>query len=180
MSLERSRRPEFDERTLPEQEYDGYAAEEQHERGVSDLVLDVPVLKIDELNLEVQDLEAHVSLRAELADLVKINVGVDVHLGEAKLEVKGVEAQALLTVRLERTLGTLNRALEAINRNPRILGGAVQGAGRTDRGSAEAGEPGATNAARRKADELGVELSGVRGTGSGGRILVKDVEKAAR
>jgi pyruvate/2-oxoglutarate dehydrogenase complex dihydrolipoamide acyltransferase (E2) component len=38
----------------------------------------------------------------------------------------------------------------------------------------------ATEAAKRKARELGVRIYDVKGTGSGGRILVKDVEKAAR
>jgi len=38
----------------------------------------------------------------------------------------------------------------------------------------------ATEAARRRANETGVKLSGVKGTGSDGRILVKDVERAAR
>lgn len=38
-----------------------------------------------------------------------------------------------------------------------------------------AGEPRATNAARRKAEELGVDLSEVKGTGSGGLITIKDV-----
>ena len=37
----------------------------------------------------------------------------------------------------------------------------------------------ATDAARRRVEELGVELGEVRGTGSGGRVLVKDVERAA-
>jgi pyruvate/2-oxoglutarate dehydrogenase complex dihydrolipoamide acyltransferase (E2) component len=37
----------------------------------------------------------------------------------------------------------------------------------------------ATPAAERKADELGVDLSQIEGTGSGGRITVKDVTKAA-
>ena len=36
-----------------------------------------------------------------------------------------------------------------------------------------------TNAAKRRAQELNVDLSSVRGTGSGGRVLVKDVEAAA-
>ncbi|QIN80853.1 hypothetical protein GBA65_16095 [Rubrobacter marinus] len=36
----------------------------------------------------------------------------------------------------------------------------------------------ATDAARRRAEELGLDLSVVKGTGSGGRILVRDVEKA--
>jgi large subunit ribosomal protein L20 len=37
----------------------------------------------------------------------------------------------------------------------------------------------ATEAASRKAEELGVDLSSVEGTGQGGRITVGDVEKAA-
>lgn len=37
----------------------------------------------------------------------------------------------------------------------------------------------ATEAAKRRAKELGVDLSSVKGTGSGGRILVKDVEATA-
>ena len=38
----------------------------------------------------------------------------------------------------------------------------------------------ATDAARRRADELGLDLSGIEGTGSGGRILVRDVEDAGK
>ena len=40
-------------------------------------------------------------------------------------------------------------------------------------------EPEVTEAAKRRANEFGVDLSSVKGTGSGGRILVKDVEAAA-
>lgn len=39
--------------------------------------------------------------------------------------------------------------------------------------------PEVTEAAERKAKDLGVDLSGVKGSGSGGRILVKDVEASA-
>ncbi len=39
--------------------------------------------------------------------------------------------------------------------------------------------PEVTDAAQRRADELGVDPTGVEGTGSGGRVLVKDVEAAA-
>ena len=41
-------------------------------------------------------------------------------------------------------------------------------------------EPYATNAARQKAERLGVDLSEVEGSGSGGRITVTDVVKAAQ
>ena len=286
-------------------------------------MLDVPVLNIDELHLEVNELRAHVSSRAELANLVKINVGVDVYLDDVNLDIKGLEAQALLKVQLDRVLGTLDRALEAINNNPQILSEVVQdldsavedtggdpsqgpreseqnvdsvpqledvtgqvgettqptgdvsdwatdetqqaagglldrtadeqdwtvdGSGNAaeippdksneldseektgsladlrieeeyidewgrivgrardetgnvveevldeegqvldasvpadteDRESEDDGDVEATDAARRKADELGIKLSDVRGTGSGGRILVKDVERTAK
>ena len=43
-----------------------------------------------------------------------------------------------------------------------------------------AGEVKATDAARRKAEELGVDLAVVEGTGADGRITVGDVEKAAK
>jgi pyruvate/2-oxoglutarate dehydrogenase complex dihydrolipoamide acyltransferase (E2) component len=201
------------EQTSFEHEYDGYLVNRNEQPGSDepDVVLDVPMLKVDELDLEVEDLTAHISLRAELANLVKVNVGVDVYLGKVKLGIKGVEAQALLKVRLERILGTLDRALEAISRDPQILREADRGAEQTVGGESQAaqekteltgdtaGQAGgaterandasgrddevadeveATDAARRKAQELGVRLSGVKGTGSGGRVLVKDVKEA--
>lgn len=39
--------------------------------------------------------------------------------------------------------------------------------------------PEVTEAAERRAKDLGVDLSAVKGSGSGGRVLVKDVEAAA-
>ena len=41
------------------------------------------------------------------------------------------------------------------------------------------GGPDATPTARQRAEELGVELASVEGTGEGGRITVEDVQKAA-
>jgi pyruvate/2-oxoglutarate dehydrogenase complex dihydrolipoamide acyltransferase (E2) component len=103
--------------------HEGYIStrDEQADDDTPTLMLDVPVLNVDEINLEVEDLRAHVSLRAELADLVKINVGVDIFLDKVKLDIKGLEAQALLKIKLDRVLGTLDRALEAIDKNPQIL-----------------------------------------------------------
>lgn len=111
------------------QEYDSYVADqnEQPSGDDADVMLDVPVLKIDELDFEVDDLRLHVSLRAELADLVRVNAGIDAYLDKVKLSVKGLEAQAALKIGLQRVLDTLDRALEAVNRNPQILGETVRG-----------------------------------------------------
>ena len=62
-------------------------------------------------------------------------------------------------------------------------GGGDDATRRVDQPTGEAGEPKsgveATPAAERRAEELGVDLSQVEGTGSGGRITVKDVNRAA-
>ncbi len=88
-----------------------------------DVLLDVSQLKVDEIGLEVEGLEAHVSLSAGVGDLVHLAVGADVTLGKVKLDIKGVEAQALLKVRLEKVLAILDRALATVDRHPEILRG---------------------------------------------------------
>lgn len=157
-----------------------------------DVVLDVPTLNVEELDLEVEDLRAHVSVRAEVANFVNVNIGVDAYLDTVKLGIKGVEAQVLLKVKLERILGTIDRALSALEQNPGLLDDRM----REQRGSTAeiqgpvvepepegseepAAEVEATNAARRKAEDLGVDLSRIQGSGAGGRILVRDVLEAA-
>ena len=47
-------------------------------------------------------------------------------------------------------------------------------------GAVEQEELDATHAARQKAEQLGVDLSEVEGSGAGGRITVKDVVQAAQ
>ena len=86
-----------------------------------DVLLDVPVLKVEEITLKVEGLRAHVSVMAELADLVKLSVGADVGLDKVELTIKGVEAQALLKVRLEQVRAILDKALTTIGENPEIL-----------------------------------------------------------
>ena len=86
-----------------------------------DVYLDIPALKVDEISLEVEDLHAHVSLQAEVLDLVKLHVGVDATLGHVALDIKGVEAQAQLKARLDNVAAILDRVLTTIDRNPEIL-----------------------------------------------------------
>ena len=199
---------------MTEREPDGRDGEELHEDGGqtlaghagaeddTDVVLDVPVLKVEELDLEVEELQAHISARAELAGFLNIDVGVNAYVNQVKLNIKGVEAQVQLKVKLERILGSIDRALEAIDNNPQLLdpnfrkaedGPRGQGGRRELPADAEGpneepdgdpardgGVPQATDAARKKAEELGLDLSVIEGTGSGGRVLIRDVEKAAR
>jgi pyruvate/2-oxoglutarate dehydrogenase complex dihydrolipoamide acyltransferase (E2) component len=127
------------EGTVAESEYRRYAQEAREDPGAEpDVLLDVPVVKVDSIHFELDDLEAHVALDARVLDLVKLNVGVDVHLGKVRLDIKGVEAQALLKVRLDHVAAIVDRVLTTLDRNPellRSLGRAVEdigsGAGQT-------------------------------------------------
>ena len=85
------------------------------------MVLDVPELEVDRITLEVRDLRAHVSILAELADLLNISVGVDARLDEVKLEIEGVEAEVHLVARLHNVRAILVKALETIGEHPEIL-----------------------------------------------------------
>jgi pyruvate/2-oxoglutarate dehydrogenase complex dihydrolipoamide acyltransferase (E2) component len=239
-----------------------------------DVLLDVPELEVDRITLEVENLRAHVSILAELANLLSLSVGVDARLDRVKLEIEGVEAKVLLKVRLEHVRAILEKALDTIAEHPEILrilvrsvsqlvreslgetlttlnevleglelGDTVdealkgrleeiranlgeilerqEGEGRTREALGEGGGPvqrvvdesgtsieqtldesgdvlaedvvgeeaegtqeeeevQATPAAKRKAEELGVDLSTVEGTGTGGRITGRDVQNAAQ
>ncbi|WFE45837.1 hypothetical protein [Verrucosispora sp. WMMD1129] len=86
-----------------------------------DVVLQIPQVKVEQLYVEVDNLDASVSLRARLGSLLQLDVGVQAHLGTVKIDIKGVEAQAMLEVRLEELRGILDSALRTIERNPQIV-----------------------------------------------------------
>ena len=86
-----------------------------------DVLLDVSELEVDRISLEVEDLRAHVSVQAELANLVRLSVGVDATLDRVKLEIEGVEAKVLLKVRLKHIRAILEKALDTIAEHPEIL-----------------------------------------------------------
>lgn len=86
-----------------------------------DVFLDVPSLYVESLDLEVADLRARVSLQAEVLNLLRLNVGIDAVLGQVRLDLSHVEAQALLKVRLDKVAEILNRVLDTIDANPEII-----------------------------------------------------------
>jgi len=89
--------------------------------GEPDVLLDVSELRVDKISLEVEDLRARVSLQADVLGLLKLHVGVDAELGRVKLTIKGVEAKALLKVRLDNVARIIDRVLTTIDNNPDIV-----------------------------------------------------------
>ncbi|WP_318199685.1 hypothetical protein [Streptomyces sp. SCL15-4] len=137
-----------------------------------DVFLDVPLLKVDQIDLDVEDLRAHVSLQAEVLDLLKLNVGADVALGRVHLGISGVEARARLEVRLDNVALIINRVLTTLDRNPQILEELTRGVG------AAVQDVGA--GARQAVGELGTGASRAVGDiGSGAGAAVRDVGAGA-
>ncbi len=105
-------------------------------------------------------------------------------LGIDLSQVEGTGSRGLVTVKDVTSLaeGTAENASGAAGQAAEQAGEAAGQA--TDQAGQVAGEgdgaeqPKATNAARRKAEELGVDLSTVEGSGAGGIITIKDVMKA--
>src|SRR5215218_1910540 len=130
MSEERAQQPNTDteeeQEALPRRRQDngetapngGRPSPDQQE---PDVLLDVANLEVEKITLEVDSLRAHISVLAELANLLNLSVGADVQLGRVKLEIDGVRAQALLKVRLENVRAILEKALETLGEHPEIL-----------------------------------------------------------
>jgi pyruvate/2-oxoglutarate dehydrogenase complex dihydrolipoamide acyltransferase (E2) component len=98
-------------------------------------------------------------------------------LGIDLAQVEGTGSGGVITVMdvTELAEQTAQDAADTAGQAVQQVGQAVDGAsGRND--SEE--EPKATNAAKRKAEELGVDLSGIQGSGAGGLITIKDVVQA--
>ena len=152
-------------RREPRREYPDYEVVDPSEIDHRpDVVLDIPVVKVDEIGVDVEHLRATVGLRADLQHLVNLNVGVAARLGNLELKIEGVEAQGLFMARLDNVSKLLGRVLTTLDRNPALLESAarsIENVGGGARGTLE-GAGGALGA-----------------LGRGGREAVGDVGKGA-
>lgn len=66
-------------------------------------------------------MQVHLALDARVANLVSLKAGADASIGRVKLEIRGVQAEAYLVVRLDNVAKILDRTLTTIDRNPELL-----------------------------------------------------------
>ena len=95
-------------------------------RKEQDVLLDVSELEVEKITLEVAGLRAHVSVLAQLASLVNLQVGVDARLNRVKLVIEGVRAKVLLKVWLDEVRAILEKALDTLGQHPEILENLLQ------------------------------------------------------
>ncbi|MCF2128208.1 hypothetical protein L1I79_17465 [Strepomyces sp. STD 3.1] len=161
-----------------EPEWDGEEAETgAGQAGEPDVLLDVPELHVEEISLHVENLQARVSLSAEVLDLLKLNVGADVSLGRVELDIKGIQAQALLKVRLDNVAEMVGRVLSTVDAHPQILEQLTSGLD----SAAESLGSGAGRVAGELAEGAGDAVGGVgESTGEAVRGVGESTGKAVR
>jgi hypothetical protein len=86
-----------------------------------DVYVYVPKVKVGELSIDVERLGAHLALRAQVANLVNLIAGVHVGVDKVKIDIKDVEAECELKVRLENTYNILDRTLSTLDENPEVV-----------------------------------------------------------
>src|SRR4029078_12065898 len=86
-----------------------------HEYPEYDVVLDIPNVCVEKIYLKVDSVTARISLNAQVANLLRVNAGADVLIGNVDLTIQGVRAQALLLVDLDDVV----RARGALSGGPR-------------------------------------------------------------
>jgi hypothetical protein len=162
--------------TDADREYRGYVRREEQDRaGPPDVLLDVPELKVDLIHFELDDLDAHVALKARVLDLIKLNVGVDVHLSRVKLDIKGLHAEVVLKARLDHVSAIVDRLMTTLDRNPELIEGLSKGISEVGEGAGQA-----VDQTGDAAKEIGAGAqSALQDVGSGAGQAVGDVGQGA-
>ena len=94
-----------------------------------DVCVDVPNVHVGKIEVDVERLQAHLALRAQVANLVNLVAGVHVGVDKVKIDIEDVDASALLKVRLQNTYNIIDRTLTTIDEHPEILQGVLDTAG---------------------------------------------------
>ena len=112
--------------------------EESDPGGPPDVLLDVPELRVGLIHFELDDLDAHLAVKANVLNLVKLNVGIDVHLSRVKLDIKGVEVEVVLKARLDHVTAVVDRLMTSLDRNPELVEGLSRAIAEIGQGAGEA------------------------------------------
>ena len=83
-----------------------------------DVVLDVPLICAGRIALKVDTLKTKLGLDARVANLVRINAGADVIMGNVDVNISGVQGEALLLIDLTDVAHVVDRTLAFVDSNP--------------------------------------------------------------
>lgn len=86
-----------------------------------DVVLDIPNVCIQKIYLKVDSVTARLALKAQVANLLRVNAGADVLIGNVDLTIQGVRAQALLLVDLDDVVQAVDQTLTFVDNHPEVV-----------------------------------------------------------
>jgi hypothetical protein len=92
-----------------------------HEFPEFDVVLDIPNVCVQRIFLKVDSVTAKLNLDAKVANLLRVNAGADVLIGNVDLTIQGVRAQALLLVDLDDVVQAVDQTLTFIDNHPEVV-----------------------------------------------------------
>jgi hypothetical protein len=92
-----------------------------HEYPEYDVVLDIPNLCVNRVFLKVDSLTAKLNLDARISNLVRVNAGAEVLVGNVDLTIQGVRAQALLLVDLDDVVYIVDQTLTFVDNHPEVV-----------------------------------------------------------
>src|SRR3954468_2447809 len=92
-----------------------------HEYPEYDVVLDIPNVCVERIFLKVDSVTAKLNLHAQIANLVKVDAGADVLIGNVDLTIQDVRASALLLVDLDDVVHIVDQTLTFIDNHPEIV-----------------------------------------------------------
>ncbi len=84
----------------------------------SDMILKVPSLKAGRVNMDAENLNFSISVKAQLSNFSNIEIGTDIHIDKIKLDIDSLEAEALFTAKLKKIETIFIKALESLDKNP--------------------------------------------------------------
>src|SRR4051812_20851629 len=92
-----------------------------HEYPEYDVVLDIPNVCVEKIYLKVDSVTARISLNAQVANLLRVNAGADVLIGNVDLTIQGVRAEALLLVDLDDVVHVVDQTLTFVDNHPEVV-----------------------------------------------------------
>ncbi|KAF7293036.1 hypothetical protein MIND_01203000 [Mycena indigotica] len=86
-----------------------------------DVHLRVPQLHVGRIELDVDNLQANLNLKAKVASLVQVNAGVAVSIEKVNITISQVDAEVELVVRLGHLVDIVNRVFKSLDLNPLLI-----------------------------------------------------------
>jgi hypothetical protein len=86
-----------------------------------DVVLDIPNVCVEKIFLKVDSVTAKLNLHAQISNLVTVNAGADVLIGNVDLTIQDVRAAALLLVDLDDVVHIVDQTLTFVDNHPEIV-----------------------------------------------------------